>query len=150
MKILSLISLFFSFSSYAVQFSVENICDETYALNENIRFPLPSSAADITLHALELFAIDYSGNESGISSMFGTITGLDSYEVLADNHMFVYGWCYEIDGIQPSVIMGDFILEDGKHQSINWFYGYAEFLNGQWLSYCTPVNKNPRDFICRN
>ncbi len=144
------LTLLISFSLHAIEFSIENLCTDTHFLDEDISIFLPSNVADITLYALEAFEVDFRGNEHGISSMLGTITGLESYEVIANNHMFVYGWCYEVDGEQPNVIMSEFDIDLQIHKRINWFYGYAELFDGQWLSYCTPLNKNPRNFICKN
>jgi hypothetical protein len=145
--ILTLLTL--SSYSYAFEFTITDICEDKLVLNENIEILNDVSAGDLTIYMFDQYQIPYSGNIGSITSIFNTKTGLDSYEVISDSEMKVFGWCYEIDGVQPEVIMSEVIIDPTVHKNMNWFYGYAHYKEGIWLSYCTPVHKDKNDFICK-
>ena len=149
MKIILFLSVLLSSTVQAIEFNIHNICDNGLFLSEEITVLLDSNVSDITLYALDINQIDFIGSEYGISSMLGTPTGLDSYEVIDENHMLAYGWCYSVDGIAPDQLMNEYPIIPNIHHQISWFYGYAEIKDGEWLSYCTPVSQNPRSFICK-
>jgi len=148
-KILSIILLAITTQASAFEFTITDICENKLVLNENIEILNDVSAGDLTLYMFKQYEIPYIGNIDSISSIFNTKTGLDSYEVISDTEMKVFGWCYEIDGVQPDVFMSQVTIDPTVHKKMNWFYGYAHYKEGEWLTYCTPVYEDKNEFICK-
>lgn len=149
-KLILLIALMFMANARALDFSITSVCEDKLEIQESLEIFHDSTVSELTLHILDLHNIPYEGNIHSLNSMFNTKLGLDSYEVISDNEMKVFGWCYEVNGEQPDIIMSEFIIDPSIHKTINWFYGYAHFLNGEWITYCTPVYLEKTDFICKN
>lgn len=143
-----LILFLVSFNALALEFQIQNICEDSLYLESDISVFLPATVSEITIYALESSETPYEGNADAINSIIGTPSGDDLVEYISDDHLYVYGWCYEVDGIQPDVFMSQFTFDPLKNETIRWVFGYAEFKLGKWISYCTPVHKNPRPFIC--
>jgi hypothetical protein len=141
-KLLSIILLAITTQASAFEFTITDICENKLVLNENIEILNDVSAGDLTLYMFKQYEIPYIGNIDSISSIFNTKTGLDSYEV-------IFGWCYEIDGVQPDVFMSQVTIDPTVHKKMNWFYGYAHYKEGEWLTYCTPVYEDKNEFICK-
>lgn len=150
MKKLFLLFFVLSFKANAVEFKIQNICDDSTFLDSDISIFLPEYVSKITHYMFENFEVAFNGDENSISSILGSPTGDQSIEIVSNEHMFIYGWCYEVDGVQPDVLMSQFLVDPRNHKEIRWIFGYAEYFRGEWLSYCTPVYKNPRAFICDN
>lgn len=147
-KIIALTLLVLNTYAYSLEFSITDLCENKYVLNENIEILNESTAGDITLYMLKHYEIPHVGNIHSITSILNTQTGLDTYEVISDTEMKVYGWCYEIDGVQPDVLMSEVKIDPSVHKKMNWFYGYAHYVEGDWISYCTPVYTEKNEFIC--
>jgi hypothetical protein len=148
-KLLSIILFAITTQASAFEFTITDICENKLVLNENIEILNDVSAGDLTLYMFKQYEIPYIGNIDSISSIFNTKTGLDSYEVISDTEMKVFGWCYEIDGVQPDVFMSQVTIDPTVHKKMNWFYGYAHYKEGEWLTYCTPVYEDKNEFICK-
>lgn len=148
-KLISIILLAITTQASAFEFTITDICENKLVLNENIEILNDVSAGDLTLYMFKQYEIPYIGNIDSISSIFNTKTGLDSYEVISDTEMKVFGWCYEIDGVQPDVFMSQVTIDPTVHKKMNWFYGYAHYKEGEWLTYCTPVYEDKNEFICK-
>jgi hypothetical protein len=146
--LLLVIALYFLPNARAVRVNIYNLCEDSFYHSSNTEVLLPTTVADITLDTLNNNEIPFLGSESGINSMLGTSTSLDSYEVVSDNRMFAYGWCYSVNGLEPDLLMSEFVIDPASEQVISWYFGHAEYLDGEWISYCTPVYKSPRAFIC--
>ena len=142
------IALYFLPNAQAVRFNIINLCNDSFYHSSNTEVLLPTTVAEITLETLINNDIPYIGSESGINSMLGTDTSLDSYEIISDSRMLAYGWCYSVNGVEPNALMSEFVIDPASEQTIDWYYGYAEYLDGEWISYCTPVYKSPRAFVC--
>lgn len=138
-----------SFKAFALEFKIQNVCEDSLYLDSDISVFLPTKVSNITFYAFESFKIPYQGNSDAINSLIGTPLGNDLVEYVSDDHLYVYGWCYEVDGVQPDVFMSQFIFDPEVNRTIKWLFGYAEFKAGKWITYCSPVYKNPRPFICK-
>jgi len=149
MKILFLLSL--SLNTLATTVSVTNICEESLFMQEKIHTTIGlGTVSDYTLHAFQKSSIDFKGDEIAITSILNTQTGLDAYEVISDNEMKAYGWCFEVDGKQPNLFMNQIKIDPTQNSHINWFYGYAHYLNGEWITYCSPSNAERSAFVCKD
>lgn len=109
-----------------------------------------SSARNVglfTVQVLDYFGIQYIGNAESIESIQGTPTGMDAIEVVNDHHMRAYGWCYEVDGRQPSKMPHRVRMKGKKH--IKWFFAFSSYKRGQWSDYCTPAHTIKPRFLCQ-
>ena len=150
MNKLILLMLLISSKASALEFKIQNVCEDSLFLDSDISIFLPAKVSDITIYALNNFNVPYEGNSDAISSLIGTPNGNDLVEYISNDHLYVYGWCYEVDGVQPDVFMSHFIFDPEINKTIKWVFGFAEFRTGEWLTYCTPVHKDPRPFICKD
>ncbi len=122
--------------AYSANITIEKPCSQ-----ETIEFsvsPQNSSLGQIMIEILDYNRIEYQGNTQGINSLLGTAVGLESYEVLSDERMRVYGWCYSVNGQNIEKLMSNYFPT--KSDNIRWFYAYAEIIKNDWISYCTPVS----------
>ncbi len=101
-----------------------------------------TSARDLTARILGQNRISFVETEHGLTSIMGTPSGADAVVILNDGTRRVYGWCYEVDGVQPGVKPADFHFQN-QNSVLRWFYAFSESKNGQWISYCTPSHKAP-------
>ena len=72
--------------------------------------------------------------------------GLDAMEVLSDTDMRSYGWCFEVDGKVPESYPDSIPLKGVK--KITWFYAYAEYVKGEWISQCKPSYQLKSPYVC--
>jgi hypothetical protein len=101
----------------------------------------------LTIDVLEKNNIPYQGSEKGLNSIYQTPVGLAAIEVISDQEMRSFGWCFEIDGVTPEVYPDEVALKDVK--KVTWFFGFAHFKNGQWVSQCEKAWKVKPKFLCR-
>jgi hypothetical protein len=105
------------------------------------------TVGDATLHVLSRSGLTFEGNERGIHSIMGTPIGVEALEVISDQEMRAYGWCYEVDGISPEEFPHQVALsKDSK--KVRWYFAYAHFLNGSWIAQCAPAYKLQPAFLC--
>ena len=98
---------------------------------------------------LQQAGIPFVGSDSGISSIKGTVTGDAAVEVISDSEMRAYGWCFSIDGVEPDA-MPDQVPVPGDGSEIRWYFGFAHYRDGAWVSYCTPTRQARPAYICRD
>jgi hypothetical protein len=146
--ILLIVTIFVSLPSLALEFKVLNICENTAVYETSIQLEHNSTVGDLSLYFLERAGLDFAGNRNGVNTLLGTVVGDEAMEIISNEQMRVYGWCYEVNGKYPEMLMSEFIIEPNQVQSITWFYGYAELIKHDWISYCIPVHSNPHPYIC--
>ena len=137
-----------SLSSFALTFEVTELCEDKPHISEEIPVLTLTNVLDFTKYHLKNLAIPHTFNENGITSILDTPVGYDSYEFITNNHMRVYGWCYEVNGVQPSIVASEFMVDPESQDIIRWFYGYAEVVEGTWIHYCKPVYEMRMAFVC--
>ena len=147
---LILAALILSLNLYAIEFSITKRCENQPALIENIEVLNSITVSELTHYVFKTFEIPFIGDERSINSILGTPTGTDAYEVMTDNEIKVYGWCFQVNGVQPDRFMNQIILDPTEQLHVNWFYGYAHYLNGVWITYCTPAYEQKSPFVCSN
>ena len=106
------------------------------------------SVGKVTIDSFKEFDIDYVGNEDSILTIESIPTLEQSFEIVNENHIRAYGWCYQVDGFEPDVIPSEYPLSEGK--LITWFIGFAEKINGVWITQCIPANTISPDHLCSN
>lgn len=144
---MKIILLFFvSFSLYSAELTFQGPCDETPFLEGEVT-GAGLTAGDITVDFLNLSGTEYIGSRGGINSIQGTPVGMEAIEVVSDTHMRAYGWCYEIDGVQPAEMPDQIKLKGPEH--VRWFFAYSTYEDGVWKDYCTPSYQLKSPFICK-
>lgn len=101
---------------------------------------LSKSLGEISLFIFEQNRIPFIGNVRGFHSILNTPVGDEAIEIISDVEMKAYGWCYLVNGQSSDRLTSD-IFFDSREDHLTWYYGYAHYKNGQWISYCTPAYK---------
>jgi len=148
MKTLTAIILFWSLSAAAFTYEIVEPCASKAVYSGTIALSTPLSVGQATMNVLDAEKAPYIGSELGFNSILNTPTGDEAMTIVSDKEARFYGWCYEVDGVQPSVLAHEFVLKGEEH--LRWFYGYALFKDGQWLEYCTPSSVNKPGFCERH
>lgn len=141
MKLLLIFLL--SSSSWAASVSFIGPCDEKPVIQENLKVVLGESVGSYTIRFLETFGVDHIGSERGINSIINTPTAM---EIISDREMNAYGWCYRVNGFSPEVYPNEFKVQEGDE--VVWWFGYAHYLEGQWLTQCSPSYERKPEFLC--
>ncbi len=145
---LVLFSVIFTTPSLAVQLTIQDPCAEEPWLQFEEEGMFGLSVGQITVKILERFNEKFVGHEGGIRSIRTTPLADDAIEIVNANEMRAYGWCYHVNGVEAELMPDQFkIAEESTH--IYWFFSYAEYINGQWTSMCTPTHITRPSFICR-
>jgi hypothetical protein len=145
-KLISIILLISS--AHALEVSFLGPCSDTPLHISNESLELEKSVGHYTVEVLEKHNIDYIGSERGLNSAFGTPTGEGALEILSNSEMRAYGWCYRVGGFEPGVFPHEyFVGSDEDH--IVWFFGFAHYKEGQWITQCEPAHELKPAFLCR-
>ena len=138
--------LLFSSPALAITYEIIGACSSTPEAQGTDSITKPESAGRVTLEILEKEHLPYVGTEAGIQSIGGTPTGDDALEVVSNDEMYAYGWCFEVNNVQPKKMPDEIVLQ-GK-ESLRWFYAYSRYIRGNWVDYCTPAWTRKLKNIC--
>lgn len=127
---------------------ISNPCVNVASIFEEVDVFAPATVSNIVQFFFPTFAIPYQATESHIIHIFNTPTDEEAIEWISNDHYRVYGWCYSVDGVIPDVTMDQYVVDPLTTKRIQWFYGFAEYQNGNWLNYCEPLYNHPDQFIC--
>lgn len=114
---------------------------------EFVQSPFPS-AGTFSVAVMKKNRLEFVGGEGKVHAIYGTPVGHSSVEIQDDRNMWAYGWCYEVNGLQPGVMPDQFALKS-NNDHIRWFYAFTEMKNGQWLTMCKPSHLRPFKNYCR-
>jgi hypothetical protein len=78
--------------------------------------------------------LTYEGYPTGILSINGVGNELVVPEN-SDTEMKAYGWCFTLNGELTDTLTDETFLETGTEEIV-WFYGFAHYLDGHWISMC--------------
>lgn len=121
-------------------------CSSSPLYSSQVENSFPNVGA-VTISELEKAKIPYIGNEIGLHTAFNTPTGMDALEVISDEEMKSYGWCYAVDGEIPEIYPIDYKITDST-KKITWFFGHARYFRGVWTDQCLRTYKNPSPYLC--
>ena len=133
--------------AHAAQVRVQNPCAENTWLNVTLSTVIGSSVGSVTVEALTNLGVPFQGSEQGIRSIRNTVTGDDAMEVISDREMRAYGWCYRLNGVEPD-LFPDQVFVQSDADVIYWFFGFAHYKDGKWVTYCTPTQTIRPTYIC--
>lgn len=132
-------------SSFAATFDIIGPCSETPQLSASMKVGV-TNVGDATIKFLDLNNVDYIGSRVGMKSIFNSPTGLDAMEIISDYEMNAHGWCYSVNGHEPNIYPDEVELKDTDH--VIWWYGFAHYYKGEWLSMCEPTWKRAPSQFC--
>jgi hypothetical protein len=142
------VAILLSQQAAAVTFKIQSLCSDKFLLTSEINAAPDDSVGSITIRALDKSTLPYTGSSEGISSIDNSPTGDGALEVISSTQMRAYGWCYSLNGVEPDA-MPNQVLISNNTDVIHWYFGYAEYKDGQWITYCTPTHVARPDFICK-
>ncbi len=131
----------------AARLLVQDPCGDGPWLDAEVTAGAEVSVGQATVAGLEANAMPYRGDASGIVSIRDTVSGDAAIEVINNVEMRAYGWCFSLNGVEPSE-MPDKVPVTGEDDVVRWYFGYAHYRNGEWLSYCTPTHLERPHYIC--
>jgi hypothetical protein len=106
--------------------------------NRTVNLDSVTNVGQATVDVFNRFHVPYEGSAQGISKIFGIEGRVDV--IVQGQEMKSYGWCFSIDGSVPETMSDETPVTD-PNSKIEWFYAYAHFLNGEWVSQCErPTN----------
>jgi hypothetical protein len=123
--------LFFANLGLALSITMENPVTGEIMVKE-VTIAEKLSVGEVTIQFLESLALPYKGDVLGFSSLLGVDQHL---EILSSDEMKAYGWCFSLDGIVPETLT-DVTMVTIEHQQLRWFYAFAHYKQGVWLSQC--------------
>jgi hypothetical protein len=147
MKLLVSLLVIISFNAFATKLIVRERCSKE--IQFEVEFESLSSVGAITKILFEEYHIPHLGTSQGMNSIFHSPTGSDAVDVIGRNHMRAYGWCYKVDGFEPSEYPDKYPVSK-ETKEILWFFGYATYKDGQWITQCKPAYNTPNSSVCKN
>lgn len=135
-----------TFGAFAIAIQFVGPCSDVPLLETQLKRHFKNVGV-ATVETLNDSQIPYQGNEQGLNSAFGTPTGLGAIEVISDTEMRSYGWCFKVNDKIPENYANQIPLSSGVNK-IEWYFGFAHYLNGEWVSQCEPAYKIRPQFLC--
>lgn len=117
-------------SALALTITVEHPTDGVIAQDEVVIVE-PTNVGRVTMDYLTSKNIVFDGSELGFMSIAGVEQRLD---ILSKSEMKAYGWCFSVDGVIPETLTHETELKTTS--SLRWFYAFAHYQAGVWLSQC--------------
>lgn len=139
--------MFFSVSAQAIQWEIIGACDSKPLYQGTYESDLRKSVGQFSLEIFSQNNLAFQGNEHGINSLLNTPVGLDAIEVISDEEMRVYGWCYLVNGEQPEELASA-VGFDSQADKLTWFYAYSTNFRNEWLNYCLPAHELKPAMFC--
>lgn len=133
-----ILTLLIPFSLSAITFEISHPCNDS-SLEYNYELNGEINVGELTISILEKEKIPFIGTEAGINSILNTPNGMNAYDITSNNTMYAYGWCYKVNGFEPSAYPNTYLKNSNDH--VLWWFGYATFSKGQWITHNNfPVN----------
>ena len=149
MKKIFFLFVIYSSTVNAASFKIQLVgaCSSQTLFTQEVQYQNGMNVGDTSLKVLDENNIPYEGTSSGLNQVFNSPIGKEAIEVLSDQEMIAYGWCFEIDGKIPEVYANEVLIKEST-KLITWFYGYAHYLNGEWISQCERSYLRQSSQIC--
>ncbi len=145
-KIIFTTVFLFAYTAWGVTLSIIGPCSATPEYKSTQALLKPTTVGQFTIEFLDNNQIPYVGSEEGLNSILNTPYDKKAIEVLGENEMRAYGWCYSVDGLEPAVMPHEFELKGDE--TVIWWYAFSHWKAGQWLTYCTPAHSVAQPQLC--
>lgn len=94
------------------------------------------NVGEISVAVFENQNIVFNGDAHGMKS----IKGYENYvEVVSATEFKAYGWCFAVNGVAPDT-MSDQTYFENENDTLGWYFAYAHYKDGEWISQCKPAN----------
>lgn len=129
-----------SIKSHAITWKVFGPCDSNNPVVQGVaNADLTQSVGANSVAIFDQNKVPYIGVAEGFNSIINTPIGLDTIEVVSDNELRAYGWCYSVNGRLPEGMPGQ-VHFTSQSDVLVWFYAYSTNKNGEWMDdYCSPA-----------
>lgn len=127
-----------SLQASAITWKIFGACKNSPVHEGSFVADLQKSVGHTSIEIFDAYKIPYVGSAEGINSLINSPIGMDSIEVVSDQEMRVYGWCYTVNGKQPTE-MPHQIRFQNQTDKLVWFYAYSTNKSGTWTDYCSPA-----------
>jgi hypothetical protein len=130
----------FSLNSHAITWKVFGPCDSINPVVQGEAIAdLTQSVGANSVMIFDQHKVPYVGVAEGFNSIINTPIGLDSIEVVSDNELRAYGWCFLVNGRMPEAMPSQVHFKSQADVLI-WFYAYSTNKNNEWMDdYCSPA-----------
>ncbi len=135
-----------SISSFAATLEIRDPCVDQAKFSGELTLSAAKSVGQVSVEVFDREKIPYIGSDLGMNSIYDTPVGNPSMEFPEPGVLKVYGWCYELNGVQPAE-MPDKVMMTEKDRLV-WFYGYALWRDREWKTYCAPAHESPLRSYC--
>jgi hypothetical protein len=146
-RIIFLIVIFLNNANAGVSFVINDICTDQDLINTEVELK-ESTLGKLTIELLNQFKVEYVGGDYGISSIKNSPKSDEALIVLSDYEMLAFGWCFKVDG-EILEEMPDKVFIDTKTNSIQWYYGFAHYQKGEWISQCSMDRLLVKKIFCK-
>lgn len=144
----AILSLMISnFAHAEFQFTIDDLCTDKKIIDQRVDAK-DISLGDFMVETLEKNNIAFEGSKYGISSINESPVGDDALIVLNDHEKFAIGRYYKIDGA-ISEKMPDQVILNENTMDVHWYYGFAHYFNGEWISQCDENQFMTRKIFCK-
>lgn len=140
MKNLILLTCLSSYS-FAIDIILNDPCKDEVKELISVQVLEPIQLKKLLYDLFDTYQVPYTGVENGINSLFGTPYGNSAFFMDDYSNIRSYGWCYAINGVQPSVTIDNYAVDPNQVKVIEWTFGRAKMVNGEWITYCQPVHQ---------
>lgn len=144
-----LILMFQVIAFAATSFEVIGPCSEEPILSTSVTKTKAINIGALTIDQLDKNNFEYIGTENKIDSIDGTPVGQAALEIISRSEMRAYGWCFYVNGQEPEVYPNEVKMSKSV-KSVQWIFGYAHYVAGEWVSMCEPSWKVKPKFLCDN
>ena len=133
-------------STPTITLEVRDPCKDASFHRWEFELPKKQSVGQVTMDLFDREKVPYIGSELGMNSILSTPVGEPSMEFPGPGQLKVYGWCFELNGVQPTEMPDKIEMKSGDH--LVWFYGYALWKDREWKTYCSPAHESPLKSYC--
>lgn len=144
----TILSLMISSMAHAdFQLTIDDLCTDDKIANQKIAAS-NISLGDFIVEYLEKNQIPFIGTKYGINSIKSSPIGDEALVILNDQEMLAFGWCYRVDGV-ISEKMPDQVILNENTMDVHWYFGFAHYFNGEWISQCDENQFMTRKIFCK-
>jgi hypothetical protein len=140
--------IFLSYNAYALEFMVVGPCDDRPLFSKTIKLDSTTqNLGQLTKQTLVENNIIHEGTDKKISTIYNIPQEDQKIEIISDQQMYAYGWCFSVNGKVPDSY-GDKI-EVTDNDVIIWYLAGSHYNRGEWLSMCEYANLRKPDLFCK-
>ena len=126
--------MIFAFNSFGARLKIVSPCSNDKILETEFEIKEGLSVGEVTIKKLEEFVIPHIGTAQGLNSIYNTPVGSDAINIIDNDEMHTYGWCYSINGFSPELYPN--AVDFTNNDEVVWWFGFARYKSGDWITQC--------------